>query len=274
MMKIKTAVFPIAGKGSRFLPATKVFPKEMLPLIDKPLIQYAVEEALASGIDKLVFVIGEKQQPFQDYFYDFDLLIGSREIHFVRQEEPLGLGHAILCARQLVQEDFFTVLLPDDYIHCSKPCIAQLIEVYEKYNGNVVAIQTVQKTEVSNYGIIAGESIKDSSLISIESFIEKPTPAQAPSCLAITGRYLLSSRIFDHLEGQKPGKGNEIQLTDSFTPLLKEVPFYGALLEGQRFDCGSKKGYLAATLKLALERDDAKIEIEKVLQDEGFVRQI
>jgi len=274
MKKIRKAIFPVAGLGTRFFPATKNFPKEMLPLVDKPLIQYAVEEALSSGIEEFIFVIGQKQHPIQDYFDSFLNLLPTGRIHYVSQEKPLGLGHAIFCARHFIQDESFAILLPDELILSRKPCLQQMIEVYEKIKSNMVVIHPVAHADVSQYGIIKGGKLASSVLIKIDSVIEKPPQEEAPSRLAIIGRYLLSSRIFYFLENQKPGAGGEIQLTDSFTPLLKEQPFYGFEFEGQRFDCGSKKGYLTATLKLALERQDVKEEVEQFLENEGFSKAI
>lgn len=274
MKKIKKAIFPVAGFGTRFFPLTKTFPKEMLPLIDKPLIQYAVEEALSSGIEEFIFVIGLRQPSIQDYFIRFPNLLPTGNVHFVHQEKPLGLGHAIFCARRFIQEEPFAILLPDEFILSKKPCLQQMIEVYERIKGNIIAIHPVTHTDVSQYGIITGEKLIDSALTKIEAVIEKPYQAKAPSRLAIVGRYLLSSRIFDFLENQKPGAGGEIQLTDSFIPLLKEQPFYGLGFEGQRFDCGSKKGYVKAFLKLALAQQNIKEDIEKFLEEEGFSKVI
>lgn len=274
MKKIRKAVFPIAGLGTRLFPATKTFPKEMLPLVDKPLIQYAIEEALSSGIEEFIFVINQKQPHIQDYFNNYPNLFSTGNIHYVHQEKPLGLGHAILCARHFIQEESFAILLSDDFILSEKPCLQQMIEAYEKIDGNMVAIHPVSRAEVSQYGIIKGEKLRGSTLIKIDAVIEKPPQEKAPSCLAIIGRYLLNPRILYFLENQKLGTGGEIQLTDSFVPLLQEQPFYGFEFEGQRFDCGSKKGYLAATLKLALEQQDVKEEIERFLEKEGFSREI
>lgn len=272
MKKIKKAVFPIAGFGTRFFPITKTFPKEMLPLIDKPLLQYTVEEALQSGIEEFIFITRKEKNSIQDYFQHFPRLLSPRQIHYVYQEKPLGLGQAVYCARRLINNEFFAVLLPDELILAKIPCLQQLINVYEQIQTNIIAIHPVAQHEVSQYGIIEGEKIPSTSTLKLKGMMEKPSPERAPSSLAIAGRYLLSSRVFSYLEKQMPGTGGEIQLTDSLHSLLKDEDFYGLEFEGQRFDCGSKKGYFSASLKLALERHEIKVEIEKVLKREGYTK--
>ncbi|MBL8676216.1 MAG: UTP--glucose-1-phosphate uridylyltransferase [Alphaproteobacteria bacterium] len=274
MVKIKQAIFPIAGLGTRFFPITKTLPKEMLPLFDKPLLQYAIEEALSSGIEDFIFIVNQRQSLIKTYFENNPNLLPTKRIHYAYQEEPLGLGHAIYCARHFIQDEPFAVLLPDDVIVSNKTCLQQMVEAYKEIKSNIVAVEQVSPSNVSYYGIIKGKKIRGSSLIGIDSVVEKPHPEKTPSRLAIVGRYILSSRIFDFLKSQNPGTGGEIQLTDSLNPLLKEQLLYGMEFEGQRFDCGTKRGYLTAILKLALEKPNIKEEIESFLKREGFSRKI
>jgi len=274
MEKIKKAIFPIAGLGTRFFPIMKTLPKEMFPLFDKPLLQYAIEEALFSGIEDFIFIISPRQSLVKSYFESCPDLLPATEIHYVSQEKPLGLGHAIYCARHFIQDEPFAVLLPDDVIISDKACLQQMVEWYNEKKANIVAVECVPQTKISHYGIIRGTEVEGTPLIKIDSVIEKPPPEKAPSRLAMVGRYILNSRIFDFLKNQNPDACGEIQLTDAFTPLLKEQPFYGIKYEGQRFDCGSKGGYFTAILKLALERQDLKEEIEEHLRHEGFYRKI
>jgi UTP--glucose-1-phosphate uridylyltransferase len=274
MKKIKKAIFPMAGVGTRLYPLTKTFPKELLPLIDKPLFQYALEEALHSGIEEFIFIIRKEENSIQEYFQQFLGLISPTHIQYVYQEKPLGLGHAIYCARHLINDEFFAILLPDELILAQTPCLQQMIEVHNTTHGNILAIHPVFQKDVSQYGIIKGEKTFIPSVLKLKELVEKPSPEKAPSSLAIAGRYLLSSRIFSYLENQKPGIKGEIQLTDSLRSLLNDESFYGIEFEGLRFDCGSNKGYLSAILKLALERHEIKSEIEKVLEGEGYQKKL
>lgn len=269
MKNIKKAIFPMAGSGTRLFPITKGVPKEMLPLMDKPLLHYAVEEALHSGIEEFIFIIRKEKNSIQSYFQQFPGLISPNHIHYVYQENPLGLGHAIACAKEHINEEFFAVLLPDELIFAQIPCLQQMIDVHKMMNANVIAIHSVLYEEVSEYGIIGGEKTTMPSVLKINELIEKPSPKKAPSSLAIVGRYILSSRIFPYLKTQKPGAKGEIQLTDSLYSLLKEESFYGLEFKGQRFDCGSKKGYHAATLKLSLEKQDVSRETAQLLKGKG-----
>ncbi|MDH3430127.1 MAG: UTP--glucose-1-phosphate uridylyltransferase GalU [Gammaproteobacteria bacterium] len=269
--KIRSAVFPVAGRGTRFLPATKASPKEMLPIVDKPLIQYAVEEAIDAGATKLIFVTGSSKRAIEDHF-DADpeleqalrksgkdeLLKSIQDIVpdgvsciYIRQGEPLGLGHAVLCARVAVGDEPFFVHLADDLIAGDPPCLTQMADEYARHGGSVIAVETVPKEETSSYGIVA---VDDSNRIT--EIVEKPAPAKAPSNSAVVGRYLLAPEIFDKLETTGRGAGGEIQLTDAIADLLHESPVYAYSFSGERFDCGSKLGYLKATIAYGLDHDE------------------
>lgn len=268
MKNIKKAIFPMAGYGTRLFPMTKLLPKEMLPLIDKPLLHYAIEEALRSGIEEFIFIIRKEKNSLQSYL-EHSQLISQKNMHYVYQENPLGLGHAIACARDHIRDEFFAVLLPDELIFAQTPCLQQMMDVHTTVKTNVIAIHSVLREEVSQYGIIVGEKTTIPSVFKLKELIEKPSPENAPSSKAIAGRYILSSRIFPYLEIQQPGAKGEIQLTDSLHSLLKKEPFYGLEFEGQRFDCGSKKGYIAATLRLSLEEQDVNREPAQPLKGKG-----
>jgi len=264
---IRAAVFPVAGRGTRFLPATKASPKEMLPVVDKPLIQYAVEEAVAAGATKLVFVTGSSKRAIEDHFdtdveleraltasNKNDLLDSIRNIVpkgvtciYIRQGEPLGLGHAVLCARPAVGNEPFFVHLADDLIAGEPPCLKQMADDYQKHGGSIVAVEEVPHENTSSYGIV-GLDDDGSQSQRIISIVEKPQPADAPSNQAVVGRYLLSPEVFDKLETTGRGAGGEIQLTDAIADLLDEQPVYAFAFKGDRFDCGSKLGYLQATV--------------------------
>lgn len=271
--KVKAAVFPVAGRGTRFLPATKASPKEMLPIVDKPLIQYAVEEAVAAGATKLVFVTGSSKRAIEDHF-DTDpeleraltesgkdeLLRSIQDIVpkgvtcvYIRQGEPLGLGHAVLCARPAVGDEPFFVHLADDLIAGQPGCLAQMADEYAEHGGSVVAVETVPRESTSSYGIVA---VEDSDHSRITQIVEKPAPEDAPSNLAVVGRYLLAPEIFDKLEKTGRGAGGEIQLTDGIADLLAEQPVYAYSFSGVRYDCGSKLGYLQATVAYGLDHPD------------------
>ena len=271
--KVRAAVFPVAGRGTRFLPATKASPKEMLPIVDKPLIQYAVEEAVAAGATKLVFVTGASKRAIEDHF-DTDpeleraltesgkdeLLRSIRDIVpkgvacvYIRQGEPLGLGHAVLCARPAVGDEPFFVHLADDLIAGQPGCLSQMADEYAEHGGSVIAVETVPRESTSSYGIVAVEKSDRSRITQI---VEKPAPEDAPSNLAVVGRYLLTSEIFQKLEKTGRGAGGEIQLTDGIADLLKESAVYAYSFAGVRYDCGSKLGYLQATVAYGLEHPD------------------
>lgn len=271
---VRTAVFPVAGRGTRFLPATKASPKEMLPIVDKPLIQYAVEEAIAAGARKLVFVTGASKRAIEDHFDSDaelervlmesgkeDLLNSIRGIVpagvtcvYIRQGEPLGLGHAVLCARPAVGNEPFFVHLADDLIAGEPPCLKQMADEYARHVSSVVAVQPVARESTSSYGIVATEALDEGQRIT--TIVEKPQPEDAPSNLAVVGRYLLSPTIFDKLESTGRGAGGEIQLTDAIADLLLEESVYAYAFSGQRFDCGSKLGYLQATVAYGLAHDE------------------
>lgn len=283
--KIRKAVFPVGGLGTRFLPATKALPKEMLPIVDKPLIQYAVEEAAAAGIEEFVFVTGRGKQAIEDHFdisYELDQTLSARgrddlvgslrswmpdpgQITYTRQMDPLGLGHAVWCARKYIDDEPFAVLLADDLVLASKPCLQQLIESYHITPGNIVAAMDVLPEHTDRYGMLDVEK-DEGQLVSVKGLVEKPLRANAPSNLAIIGRYILMPEVFDHLAEKHPGAGGEIQLTDALAKMVNSTPFYGLRFEGRRFDCGDKVGFLEANLAFALDRDDMKTDVEKLVQ--------
>ena len=273
-MRIRKAVLPAAGLGTRFLPATKAQPKEMLPIVDKPTIQYVVEEAAASGIEHIIIVTGRGKNAIEDHFdRSLELQIALerkgndgqlKEIQriselasfcYVRQKEPLGLGHAILVTRALVGNEPFAVLLGDDIIDAEVPCLSQMISVFDKYRSSIIAVQQVPREETSSYGIIDHKPVED-SVYRIEDLVEKPTPDTAPSDLAIIGRYILTPEIFDALEQTLPDEGGEIQLTNGLRMLLRTQAIYGLAFRGRRYDAGSKLGFLKATVQFALKRPD------------------
>jgi UTP--glucose-1-phosphate uridylyltransferase len=283
-MRVKKAVFPVAGLGTRFLPATKASPKEMLPLIDKPLVQYVVEEAVASGIEHIMFITGRGKRAIADHF-DISLelemhleekgnhqtlqairdISESVNIFYYRQKKPLGLGHAILCARAFIGNEPFAVLLGDDIIDSRQPCMKQLLDVYDTYNGSVLALEKVPMENISSYGSVRANPITD-NVYDVLDMVEKPKREEAPSDMAIIGRYVLTPRIFDILERQEPGKGGEIQLTDAILTLSRKEKVYGCLFEGLRHDCGDKLGFLKATVEMALKRSEFKDEFETYLR--------
>lgn len=269
--KIRTAVFPVAGRGTRFLPATKASPKEMLPIVDKPLIQYAVEEALAAGADTLVFITGSAKRAIEDHFDSnvelekeleaagkTDLLNAVRDIApswatciYIRQSAPLGLGHAVLCAQRVVGDQYFYVHLADDLIDANVPCLKQMHSVSLRAKGSVIGVQTIPLDETDKYGIVEVDSMND-RIGRLKGIVEKPRPQDAPSRLGVVGRYLLSPRVFDMLANTGRGAGGEIQLTDAIAMLLINEPVYAYEFEGVRYDCGNKLGYLKATIDYAL----------------------
>lgn len=278
-MKVKKAIIPAAGLGTRFLPATKAMPKEMLPIVDKPTIQYIVEEAIESGIEDIIIVTGKGKRAIEDHFdHSFELeqnlfergkmdLLNEVQkssklidIHYIRQKEPKGLGHAIWCARKFIGDEPFAVLLGDDIVEAETPCLQQMIEQYDRYHASILGVQQVKETEVSRYGIVDGNRI-DNRLYNVSNLIEKPRQEEAPSNLAILGRYILSPRIFDILENQKPGAADEIQLTDAIAELNKHEAVYAYDFEGTRYDVGDKLGYIQTTIEFALQRGNLKKEL-------------
>jgi UTP--glucose-1-phosphate uridylyltransferase len=281
---VRKAVLPVAGLGTRFLPITKAVPKELLPIVDRPLIQYAVDEARAAGVEQFIFVTGRGKGAIEDYFDSaFELertliakdkkedLQGLRAIlpepgnvSFVRQQEPKGLGHAVWCARHLVGEEPFAVILPDDLVHGDPPCLAQLLDAYRKTGGNVVAVEEVPREQTNRYGIL-DVAREDGPLVVVKGLVEKPEPKVAPSTLSIIGRYVLLPGVFGHLAHQTPGAGGEIQLTDAMAKMIGTHPFHGVRFKGVRYDCGDKVGFLHATVALALERPDLGGHLREVL---------
>ncbi len=286
MLKIRTAVFPVAGRGTRFLPATKASPKEMLPIVDKPLIQYAVEEALEAGAERLVFVTGSSKRAIEDHFDTdaelerqlaeagkHDLLALVRDIVppdatciFVRQGVPLGLGHAVLCAKQAVGDEAFFVHLADDLIYGEVGCLKQMRGHFEKYGSSVLAVETVPHDQTSSYGIVAVEK-EASGAQRVTRIVEKPKPADAPSDLAVVGRYILTPRIFAKLQATQRGAGGEIQLTDGIAALLADEAVYALAFNGVRYDCGSKLGYLRATVEYGLRHPELGQRFRAYLQN-------
>ncbi|MGA3371796.1 MAG: UTP--glucose-1-phosphate uridylyltransferase GalU [Terracidiphilus sp.] len=274
--RIRKAVFPAGGLGTRFLPATKVIPKEMLALVDKPVIQYGVEEAIASGIEHIIIITGRGKGTIEDHFdHSFELdatleLRGKREllavsrgvsslaqISYVRQKEPLGLGHAVMCAKDVVGDKPFAVILPDDVIESETPCLKQLIDIFDEKGGSVLATETVEGPAISHYGVLAGSEDPDNwRILNCTGMVEKPKFADAPSKQAIVGRYVLTPQIFELLEQTRPGAGGEIQLTDGIKALAREEKVFGYTFEGRRFDAGDKLGMLQATVEFALKRED------------------
>ena len=282
--RIRKAVFPAAGLGTRFLPATKASPKEMLPLVDKPLIQYVVEEAVASGIESVIIVTGRGKTAIEDHFdisFELEQLLRERgkeealrqvravsemaRVHYVRQREALGLGHAVLQARDFVEGEPFAVMLADDIVDAETPALRQMIEVYEKHNAPVLGTMQVEGEAISRFGVIDADEVSE-GVYKIKDMVEKPPFAEAPSDLAIIGRYILTPDIFDEIEQTRPGAGGEIQITDAMRSLLKKRPFYAVRFQGKRHDAGDKLGFLIATVEFALTRDDLGPEFREYLR--------
>jgi len=279
-MKVRKAVFPVAGMGTRFLPATKAMAKEMLPVVDKPLIQYAVEEALSAGIEQIIFVTGRGKVALEnhfDSFYELEHSLKSRgktkllkeiealipetgTIIYTRQNEPLGLGHAIWCARHIVGNEPFAVLLADDLVQSETPVLSQMLTRFKHLESSMVAVMKVNPSETNKYGIIDGTNIEE-NVLSINALIEKPKPEEAPSNLAIIGRYILTPEIFNFLGKKQTGAGGEIQITDAMELLLKEQSIYGYHFEGRRFDCGDKAGFQMANIAFSMEREDIRSKL-------------
>ncbi|MDO9459502.1 MAG: UTP--glucose-1-phosphate uridylyltransferase GalU [Alphaproteobacteria bacterium] len=283
---VRKAVFPVAGLGTRFLPATKVMPKEMLTVVDKPLIQYAVEEAAAAGIEEFIFVTSRAKSVLEDHFDrapELEETLARRgkndlleqlqswlpkagSVVSTRQQEPLGLGHAVWCAREFIGDEPFAVLLVDDLIQSKTPCLKQMVDTHQKTGGSLVLIEEVPRAFTNRYGILDVAS-DDGALVKVKGFVEKPEPAVAPSTLSIIGRYILQPQIFDYLSRQQRGAGNEIQLTDAMAAMLETGTYYGMRYEGTRYDCGDKLGYLKANMALALDRPDLAPGLRSFLKE-------
>lgn len=272
---IKKAIFPVAGLGTRFLPATKAIPKEMLPVVDRPLIQYAVDEARDAGIEEFIFVTGRGKGAMEDHFdhsVELEQVLQERNkiealeilhkamptaghIAYVRQQKPLGLGHAVWCARNFIHDEPFVVVLPDDLILAAPGCLKQMVEAYKEVGGNVVAVEDVPREHTNRYGIL--DVVSDNGhLAEAKGLVEKPDPAEAPSTLSIIGRYILQPEVFAELDRHEKGAGGEIQLTDAMARTIGKVPFHGLRFEGERYDCGSKLGFIEANLAFALASDE------------------
>jgi len=285
MKKITKAVFPVAGMGSRFLPATKASPKEMMPIVDKPLIQYAVEEAVAAGITDMVFITGRNKRAIEDHFdkaYELEaelamrgkeeLLRVVREVipaHinciYIRQTEALGLGHAVLCAQPVVQDEPFAVILADDLIDGDTPIVSQMVDVFRQHQCSILGVQDVPREQTRQYGIV-GSTPLAADIEQVNAIVEKPNPEDAPSTLAVVGRYILTPRIFHHLEKIQAGAGGEIQLTDGIAALMREEKMLAYRFKGTRYDCGSKLGYLQATVALGLKHPEVRDEFAAYLK--------
>ncbi|MCA8092734.1 UTP--glucose-1-phosphate uridylyltransferase GalU [Burkholderia anthina] len=275
MLRVTKAVFPVAGLGTRFLPATKASPKEMLPVVDKPLIQYAVEEAIAAGITEMIFVTGRSKRAIEDHFdksYEVEAELEARgkekllnlvrsikprnvDCFYVRQPEALGLGHAVLCAEKLVGDHPFAVILADDLLDGEPPVMKQMVDVFDHYHSSVIGVEEIPSSDTKSYGVVDGKEWEE-SIIKMSGIVEKPAPDVAPSNLGVVGRYILKPRIFKHLRGLKPGAGGELQLTDGIQALLAEEQVLAYRYAGTRYDCGSKLGYLKATVDFALRHPE------------------
>ena len=282
--RIRKAVFPVAGLGTRFLPATKAIPKEMLPIVDRPLIQYAVDEAREAGIEQMIFVTGRGKSAIEDHFdiafelektmaergKDLSVLgptrLGPGNCAYVRQQEPLGLGHAIWCARDIIGDEPFAIFLPDELMHGSPGCMAQMVAAYEEVGGNLISVLEVPREEVSSYGVIAPGAQVSAALTEVTGLVEKPAVEAAPSNKILSGRYILQPEVMRTLEAQEKGAGGEIQLTDAMAKMIGTQPFHAVTFAGRRFDCGSKTGFVEATLALALERPDMGAEVRAIAE--------
>jgi UTP--glucose-1-phosphate uridylyltransferase len=282
--RIRKAVFPVAGLGTRFLPATKAIPKEMLPIVDRPLIQYAVDEAREAGIEQMIFVTGRGKSAIEDHFdiaYELEKTMSDRgkdlsvleptrlgpgNCAYVRQQEPLGLGHAIWCARDIVGDEPFAIFLPDEFMHGSPGCMKQMVDAYHRLGGNMISVLEVPHEKVSSYGVIAPGS-SDGSVTEVLGLVEKPKAEDAPSNLIISGRYILQPEVMRVLENQEKGAGGEIQLTDAMAQMIGKQAFHAVTFDGKRYDCGSKVGYIEANLAVALERPDMADEVRAIAVD-------
>jgi UTP--glucose-1-phosphate uridylyltransferase len=278
---IRKAVFPVAGLGTRFLPATKAIPKEMLPIVDRPLIQYAVDEAREAGIEQMIFVTGRGKSAIEDHFdvaYELERTMADRgkdlsvleptrlgpgNCAYVRQQEPMGLGHAIWCARDIVGDEPFAIFLPDEFMHGSPGCMAQMVAAYNEVGGNIISVLEVPHDKVSNYGVI-DPGARNGRLTEVRGLVEKPSVEDAPSNLIISGRYILQPEVMRVLETQSKGAGGEIQLTDAMAKMIGQQQFNALTFDGKRYDCGSKVGYIEANLAIALERPDMADEIREI----------
>ncbi|MBU9172122.1 UTP--glucose-1-phosphate uridylyltransferase GalU [Burkholderia gladioli] len=285
MLEVTKAVFPVAGLGTRFLPATKASPKEMLPIVDKPLIQYAVEEAIEAGITELIFVTGRGKRAIEDHFdksYEIEAELEARnktqlldvvrnikpanvDCFYVRQATALGLGHAVLCAEKLVGDSPFAVILADDLLYAPQPVTKQLVGVFNHYHSSVVGVETIEREQSASYGVVDGRLWGD-NVIKLSGIVEKPAPADAPSNFGVVGRYVLMPTIFEHIRALRPGAGGELQLTDALQSLLAEEQVLAYRYAGERFDCGSKLGYLKATVEFALRHPEVQADFEAYLQ--------
>jgi UTP--glucose-1-phosphate uridylyltransferase len=287
-MKVRKAIIPAAGLGTRFLPATKAQPKEMLPIVDKPTIQYIIEEAVASGIEEILIITGRNKRAIEDHFdksVELEIELAQKgktemlemvksitnmvDIHFIRQKEPKGLGHAIGCAKAFVGNEPFAVLLGDDVVDSEVPCLKQLIDCFYEYKTTVLGVQTIPEKDVSKYGIVKGTYIED-RVYKVKGVVEKPSIEDAPSNIAILGRYIITPKIFEIIENTKPGKGGEIQLTDALLTLISQEAMYAYDFQGRRYDVGDKLGFLEATVEYALKREElgkAFVEYLYTLQD-------
>lgn len=282
-MNVRKAIIPAAGLGTRFLPATKAQPKEMLPVVDKPTIQYIIEEAVHSGIEEILIITGRNKRAIEDHFdrsIELEIELKKKEknellfqikeisdmvnIHYIRQKEPRGLGHAINCARSFVGNEPFAVLLGDDIVYSEYPCLKQLIDVYDEYKTTILGVQTVLENDVSRYGIVDGKFIEN-DVYKVKNLVEKPSKEEAPSNIAILGRYIITPEIFDILDNTKPGAGGEIQLTDALKELSMRQAMYAYIFKGIRYDVGNKLGFLQATTEFALRRDDLKDSFKEYL---------
>ncbi len=284
MQPIRKAVFPVAGLGTRFLPATKAVPKELLPVVDKPLIQYAVDEAREAGIEHMIFVTGRGKDAIENHFdhayelenlqqqrgKDLSALRGSRlepgHAVFLRQQVPMGLGHAVWCAREVVGNEPFAVLLPDEFMWGKPGCLKQMVDAYHQTGGNMVSVIEVEPDKTGSYGIIS-PGRQDGKLTEVTAMIEKPAPADAPSNLAISGRYILQPEVMEILSHQEKGAGGEIQLTDAMAQMIGKQPFHAHTFDGRRFDCGSNLGFAYANFALALEREDIGADLRRMARD-------
>jgi len=283
-MKVRKAIIPAAGLGTRFLPATKAQPKEMLPIVDKPTLQYIIEEAINSGIEEILIITGRNKKSIEDHFdksveLELELEAKGKEellkevrkisemanIHYIRQKEPKGLGHAIHCAKSFIGNEPFAVLLGDDIVYAEKPCLKQMIEVYDEYKTTILGVQDVPAKDVDKYGIISGMKIED-RVYKVKGLVEKPKVDEAPSNIAILGRYIINPAIFDILEHTAPGKGGEIQLTDALKELATVEAMYAYNFKGKRYDVGDKSGFLKATVEYALRRDNLKDDFMEYLK--------
>ena len=286
MKKLKKAVFPVGGLGTRFLPATKAMPKEMLTLVDKPIIQYVFEEAINSGFEEFIFITGRNKNIINNHFdhsYELQKILSEKdkkeELHqtiewmpqpgsiaFIRQQEPLGLGHAVWCARNFIGDEAFAVLLPDELMMSKKPCLQQMREAYEATGSSIIAVGEIEKKDSNKYGIIIPDGEMKNNRVKLKGMVEKPKPEDAPSNMAIIGRYILDSEIFKYLDKGEKGAGGEIQLTDAMAKMAKDKDYYAVNFEGNRFDCGSKLGFIEATIAYALDRSDLNKDVKKIVQ--------